>query len=134
MNELATQAWQRLARSLSTPGLTALARGLRSDSPAIIQGDSGATGDGLFLFGDPVAYALAIGDGITDKPTLRVAWSQHLAQANGGWTLGPGEVPAWALLAWWDMQPRAAVFAELLERVETELARRALRPVGVSVC
>jgi hypothetical protein len=130
---LAHEAWKRLARSLSTDGLSALARGLQSDDPRIVQGESGMEeGDVSFRRGDPVAFALAEGDNIRDWETLSVAWMEHMRQCDGGF--GPGEIKSWALLAWWDCNPREVVRVELLLLVAAELDRRRALPLKVSLC
>lgn len=131
MTELAKQAWDRLKLSLSTPGLQALARALEADDPLLTQGPMQPRGN-LFGGGDPVAYALAMGDGIVGWDLLVEAWAEHLRQADGGYQ--PGELASWAFLAWWDCNPRDMVRVELALLVAVELDRRLRRPLNVSVC
>jgi hypothetical protein len=126
MTPLAKAAWAKLALSLSTAGLQALLRGLRTNDPALSQNPT----KGL----DAVSYALRHGDGIEDWDTLRASWQRHLSQCDGGGFVS-GDPLSWHWFAWHDQQPRDVFLVTLLELVEIELARREMRgALTVSVC
>jgi hypothetical protein len=141
MTAAAPELWRRqwragVAPALSTPGLEALARGLRRDDPALLQGMT-AYPDYLrharaWGAHDPcegacaIAYAAWKGDGVTDTGAVSGAFLAVCHRAESA--LGVPGAPS-AFLDWYDRTPRGEMRAALLPEVELELARRG---VGVA--
>lgn len=124
------EAWKRVWRKgikglLSDKELTALAKGLKSNSPRLIQGDT-VTYDSVE---DSPGAACALGYALWKGRKLKFAldvdrlFSEFCFKVNQRC----GEMPnpgCDAFLSWFDGGDRKQVFAELLAEVESEIKRR----------
>lgn len=112
---------------VSTPGLEALARALREDDPALLQGQTTEPPPLMCVQDWPVTGACALGfcgwkgDGLATVGAVE----EYFARACFACDQAVGE-PAgcrW-LLNWFDETDRPEVRAKLLPVIEAELARR----------
>lgn len=122
------QTWREgFAPLLSAAGLRALAEGLRSDDPCLIQGETTESPTPGFDDGAPirracaVAYAAWRGDGLatTGEVTRYFDWLCGVADRR---LREPARYRLF--LNWFDGTPRADMRCMLLPEVEGELTRR----------
>jgi hypothetical protein len=123
------RAWKAFAERFSTEALQSLANALAADSPQIIQGETirpcpkDCEGPEPPAGCDPVAYCCWAGGGY--RTALDVAEAFGDACWHCDQRLGTSQAAGW-LIVWWDREPRAKAFADLLCEVRDEIQRRRL--------
>jgi hypothetical protein len=123
------RAWRAFSERFSTEALQSLANALAADSPQIIQGQTveprpqQCEGPEPPEGACPVAYCCWAGGGHRTALQVFKAYTEACTQADE--RVGVREAHA-GFEVWWDREPRAKAFGDLLSEVRDEIQRRRL--------